>query len=212
MDKEKLLGQLKNKWETRSEDLVSAAEIVASLCAKSGCSIHWLSQFIGARETEIAAFIDFSHLCRNAQEFFCRYDLPITLAIDLIDEEEKLQVQILSKLCENLPKAPNLIDRFECILQEVHEAECSWQEALTGNHLKHLASKAKSYSVLNSRKRRALFDFGKKKSWGRKFSEKQKNYLHTILDELKQEGILTGDCSEKNCNICEEISSIMKGN
>lgn len=201
---------LLSAWERRHKNPVQVGKLVSEVLGRTNKSPHRLALSLGARPAEVAAFRDLACLAEKAQQYFARHQLPVTLALGLVDEEDELQTEILSKLCNSCTKPEKIIDEFEYLLYEAKYARSKWQHMLTGEHLKHISSKAKSYDVLSSRQRRALFDIGRRILNGEKLSTKQRRYIDYILGKCLQEQILNRSCYVEKCAVCADIADIVE--
>lgn len=209
MSKNNLLSLI-SAWEIRHKKPLQAAKLVCEVLGSSNKSPHRLALSLGSRPAEVAAFRDLACLTEEAQKCFIKHRLPVTLALGLVDEEEEIQIEIIGKLCKSGKGPDKIIDEFQYLLYEAKYSRSEWRHILTGEHLKHISSKAKSYDVLSNKQRRALFDIGRRILLGEKLSTKQRRYIDYILGKCLQEQILNRSCSTDQCAVCGEIADIVE--
>ena len=82
------------------------------------------------------------------------------------------------------------------------------QELIPPWTIVHLSSKASFNDILSERRRHALYSIGILKARSFPISNKQKDYLEDILEELIQENIVNLPCEKKNCERCSELERI----
>lgn len=201
---------LSSVWKDRKSHPLKVAKALSVIIDREKLSPHKIALKFGARTAEMAAFIDLSCLSPKAQKYFGKYRIPVTLAIDIVNEEEDVQEQVLHTLCENLSPPNQIIDQFETILYQLRSKKYYWREALTGGQLMHISSKAKNYNVLSKKQRKALYDIGEKLKWGYTLTKKQRRYLNDILEKCRDAGILTRSCFNNPCQICNEIAALIE--
>lgn len=197
-------------WKKRHGKPLEVAKAISEVIANRNMSPHRIALRLGAKAAEVAAFQDLACLSAKAQRYFERYKLPVTLAVGLLDEEEEVQENVLSRLCKSNAKPSKVIDEFEYLLYKSKYERREWRYILTGEQLKHISSKAKSYDVLSARQRKALFDMGRRLCNGQKLTVKQRQYLDSILGTCQHQGILNRSCSVDQCDVCNAITDLIE--
>jgi hypothetical protein len=84
------------------------------------------------------------------------------------------------------------------------------QDKLSPGDLMHLSHKAKYNNVLTPKQRGALFKISNLKSRGYNLSQKQVNYLESILKEAIDQGLLEAKCNHHECEICSGLQDVFK--
>lgn len=204
------IEELRKTWQKHDTNPVNAANAISEFLKEENISVHKIALLIGARVADVAAFQSLSALSPQAQEYFEKYSLPVSLAIDLVNEEEDFQIKVLKELCDSLHKKEKILDVFENIINKERIEKYSWHDEIKGEHLFHLATKAKSYSILSGKQRKALFDFGRRLQEEKPFTIKQKKYLYDLLEICKAKKLLSKSCFKVPCEICNEIVEIVK--
>jgi len=184
--------------------------LVASTRAETGMSYQKMAAVCDRKAGELYSYEAYHELQEKVQKYLVENKLPVTIAIDLSEEDDEFQSRVLQKVAKAKSPEEKIVDTFLRVLHEEKNKKQSWREELTSKQLMHLASKAKSYSVLTGTQRKALFTIGRQMMYKKAPTDKQKIYLNDILEKCKTSGLLTGPCSDSNCIICKEIKSIVK--
>jgi len=204
------IDNLSNAWLKRESNPLKVALDISEFLKEENTSVHKIALMIGARSADIAAFLNLSALCPEAQEYFEKFNLPVAIAIDIVDEEDDFQIKILKKLCDDLPKKEKILDAFDIIINKEHAEKFSWRNELKGKHIMHLSSKAKNYDALSKKQRGALFSFGMKLQNKKTFTIKQRKYFYDLLEICRSKGLLSTSCFNVPCEMCNEIVKIIE--
>lgn len=70
--------------------------------------------------------------------------------------------------------------------------------------LVHFAEKAEQYNALWEKGRKALRDIAKKKQWN-DLTEPQKVYLHDLVEQLADQGVISRDSPDDDQALCDEV-------
>ncbi len=203
------IKDLERLWKSRHSNPVLVADEINRFLKSNDLSPYAIAQKLHARIAEVVAYIDLSGLSPVAKDYFHSCRLPVSLAIELADKEDKIQELVLSKLCSDKPSANDLIEIFSQILFEVTLHKDAWKEQITGNQMMHISSKAKNAGVLSKNERKALFSIGNQLKTKGNISEKQRLYVNAILEKCLANDLLTETCFNPNCPTCKEIAKIV---
>ena len=82
------------------------------------------------------------------------------------------------------------------------------QDKVTPEDLMHLSHKAKYNNLLTPKQRSALYKICQLKYRGYQLSQKQIDYLESIIIEALAQGILDAKCNSHECEICNKLCDI----
>jgi len=76
--------------------------------------------------------------------------------------------------------------------------------------LMHMNHKMAQYNILNPKQRKVFYKFIKMKMEGKELTEKQMNYLESLIEYAISEGIADLQCDDENCYKCKKLREIVK--
>lgn len=207
------LQNVREAWDTREDDPIRAADLLAKRYQTEDLTPYRLSLEIGARVAEVSVFLDLAELDSRVKHALIEEDLPLSLATDLIKEDEDVQVELMDLLLETKDETEDVQALFEKVAEDYYEDRGVNASTVSGDAMMHLSGKAKDYNALSKRRRSAIFSIGRTKSSQgySNLSTKQIRYVNDILKELKDEDILTASCSTEDCEHCNAIADLLEG-
>lgn len=118
----------------------------------------------------------------------------------LLDEKLKKIVKKKKKDFEKyLPEEPKNLDKDNELIQDLIPV---WT-------IIHLTAKAKHNDILTGKQRHALYKISKLKAQKIELSDKQEEYLESILKEAINQGIVEAPCEKTPCFLCDELKNIL---
>ncbi|MBD3350342.1 MAG: hypothetical protein GF364_02545 [Candidatus Lokiarchaeota archaeon] len=201
--------KLMELWKNRKSDPLGIANEISEVMKEKNFSVHKIALILGTRAAEVAVYQNLAALDTKAQRYFKEYNLPASLALDLVNEEEDVQNKILNKLCDNLSNETDIYEKFESIINEEKTESISWRAEIGPEHIMHLSTKAKSYNILSAKQRKALFSIGLQLKKKKKLSSKQRNYLNDLLDKCKEKKLISDSCYEEQCGLCNYMVNLI---
>ena len=96
---DKKLKKLEELWKNRTDNADEVAKLLSTIYSeKSTMNPYQIAIRLGALSVEVLAFLSFYYLSSKVKKNFLKKKLPITIALDLIDEEPEIQAKIINEI------------------------------------------------------------------------------------------------------------------
>jgi hypothetical protein len=196
---------LQAAWAAMDLPLGERSRLVSRLTMKSRLSLEGAARICDASPAEVQALLNLATLDDEDLEMVSRADPPATTwFLFAAADSDWIRAGV-----EALKTVPN----EEPVLRIVYEAMRLQSgpdlderiAAISGETLGHLSHKAKEYGKLSPKARSFLVDLAKKKRVGVTLTEKQLNWLKSILFELVESGVVCSESPDSDQEVCDEV-------
>jgi len=168
-------------------------------------------------EAEYGAFgyIDDLYLCAYAIHHL-RKNYSTKAIINRLWNKDVDVFELSEKIYNDLHEAPEEIIQQEELEQVENFVESQiYKYRLLQNRiplpiLMHMNHKMAQYNILNPKQRKIFYRFIKMKMEGKELTEKQVNYLESLIEYAISEGIADLQCDDDNCYKCKKLREIVK--
>jgi len=196
---------LQAAWADADLPLGARARLVSRLAMKSRLTLEGAARICEASPAEVQALLDLATLDDDDLELVSQANPPVTTwflfagadsdwiragleALEAVPDEEPVLCAVYEAMREQ--SGPDLDERIA---------------AISGEILGHLSHKAKEYGKLSPKARKFLVDVAKRKQTGAPLTERQLNWLRSILFELVESGVVCSESPDADQELCDQV-------